>query len=326
MTADAPMMRWVLGRLLVAMPVVLGVTTLTFALIHLAPGDPIYLLAGDGGSPAYYEDMRAKYGLDRPLLEQFLRYIRAVAMGDLGYSFMFQSPVLRLLLDHAAASLLLGFAALALGSTIGFGAAVLCVITQSRVLDAVLRGGATLAYAAPVFWTGQIFILIAAVKLGWLPVGGISTARETLDGADWLLDVARHLVLPAVTLALPLAAVIARVSRASLIEGMGEAYVLATYARGLSRLRVIGRHVIPNALVPVTALIGQHAADIVAGAALTEALFGWPGVGYLVLHAALHRDYPLVTGAFILISTSVVLFNALSDAAIAWLDPRIRLQ
>lgn len=320
------MMRWGLGRLLVALPVVLGVPTLTFVLIHLAPGDPIYVLAGDGGSPAYYAEMRAKYGLDRPLGEQFLRYVRTVAAGDLGYSFMFQAPVLRLVLDHAAASLLLGFTALLLGSAVGFGAAVLCVVTQSRVLDAVLRGGATVAYAAPVFWTGQIFILVAAVKLGWLPVGGMSSARETLDGADWLLDVAHHLVLPAVTLALPLAAVVARVSRASLIEGMGETYVLATYARGLSRLRIIGRHVVPNALVPVAALVGQYAADIVAGAALTEALFGWPGVGYLVLHASLHRDYPLVTGAFILISTSVVLFNALSDAAVAWLDPRIRLQ
>ncbi|HUE89773.1 MAG TPA: ABC transporter permease [Vicinamibacterales bacterium] len=326
MTREVTVTRWALGRLLVALPVVLGVTTLTFVLIHVAPGDPIYLLAGDGGSPAYYAEMRAKYGLDRPLAEQFVRYIRAVATGDLGYSFMFQSPVLRLLLDHAAASLLLGFAALVLGSAVGFGAAVLCVVTQSRGLDALVRGAATVAYAAPVFWTGQIFILIAAVKLGWLPVGGMSSARETLVGVEWMVDVARHLLLPAVTLALPLAAVVARVSLASLIEGLRETHVLATYARGLSRARVIGRHVIPNALVPVTALVGQHAADIVAGAALTEALFGWPGVGYLVLHGSLHRDYPLVTAAFILISTSVVMFNALSDAAIAWLDPRIRLR
>jgi len=326
MTREVTVTRWALGRLLVALPVVLGVTTLTFVLIHVAPGDPIYLLAGDGGSPAYYAEMRAKYGLDRPLVEQFVRYVHAVATGDLGYSFMFQSPVLRLLLDHAAASLLLGFAALVLGSAVGFGAAVLCVVTQSRGLDALVRGAATVAYAAPVFWTGQIFILIAAVKLGWLPVGGMSSARETLVGVEWMVDVARHLLLPAVTLALPLAAVVARVSLASLIEGLRETHVRATYARGLSRARVIGRHVIPNALVPVTALVGQHAADIVAGAALTEALFGWPGVGYLVLHGSLHRDYPLVTAAFILISTSVVMFNALSDAAIAWLDPRIRLR
>ncbi|MCA1559987.1 MAG: ABC transporter permease [Acidobacteria bacterium] len=238
MSENLPSWRWLLRRLFLALPVVVGVTALTFTLIHLAPGDPIYMLAGDGGSPSYYADMRAKYGLDRSLGEQFLRYARAVATGDLGYSFMFQSPVLRLLLEHSAASLLLGLSALAVATVGGFASGTLAAV---------------------------------------------------------------------------------------MLEALQEPYVRALSARGLSYRRIVRRHVARIALVPVTALVGQHAAQVVASAALTEALFGWPGIGYLVLHASLHRDYPLVTAAFILISSSVVFFNAIADAACAWLDPRIRL-
>lgn len=319
------MLTWIVRRLLLAIPVVIGVTALTFTLIHLAPGDPIYLLAGDGGTPAYYAEMRAKYGLDHSLAEQFVRYAGAVATGDFGYSFMFQMPVLGLLLDHAGASLLLGLSSLAVATALGSGAGVLCAVTRSPVLDGAVRAVGSIAYAAPVFWSGQVLILIAAVELGLLPVGGMSSARESLAGIAYAADVTRHLILPAVTLALPFAAVVARLTRASLLEGLREPYVMATYARGLSRFRVVTRHVGPNALVPVAALVGQHAAQIVASAALTEALFGWPGIGYLVLHASLHRDYPLVTAAFIVISSTVVVFNAVADLGVAWLDPRIRL-
>lgn len=325
MTGAFPGAAWVVRRLLFAIPVVAGITTLTFVLIHLAPGDPVYLLAGDGGSPAYYADMRAKYGLDRPLPEQFLRYAGAILTADLGHSFMFQAPVARVLLDHAPASLLLGGTALLLATGLGGAAGFLCVLWPSRILDAFVRAGSSVIYAAPVFWTGQLFVLVAAVKLGLLPAGGLRSARESLTGLPAALDVGWHLILPALTLALPFAAIVARVSRASLIEALQEPYVDALFARGFSRLRVVARHAGANALVPVVALVGQHAGQILAGAALTEALFAWPGIGYLVLHASAHRDYPLVTAAFILISSSVVFFNVIADAAGAWLDPRARL-
>jgi len=316
---------WLLRRALLATPVIVGVTALTFVLIHLAPGDPIALLAGDGGTPAYYDEMRTKYGLDQPLFQQFLRYVRAVATGDLGYSFMFQAPVLGLLRDHAAASLLLGVSSLLVATSLGVGAGVLAAVTRSAFVDTSIRAAASLAYAAPVFWTGQVLMLITGVHLGLLPVGGMTSARDSLTGAAHAVDVGWHLILPAFTLALPFAAVIARVSRASMLEAAREPFILASSARGLSARRVVTHHVMPNAMVPVVVLIGQHAATIVAGAALTEAVFGWPGVGYLVLHASLHRDYPLVTATFIVISTSVVLVTALADAVVAWLDPRIRL-
>ncbi len=319
------MATWLLRRALLALPVVAGVTALTFMLIHLAPGDPIILLAGDGGTPAYYQEMRSKYGLDLPLLQQFGRYVRAVATGDLGYSFMFQAPVLGLLLSHVGASLLLGTSALLLATVLGIGSGVLAAVTRSTLVDASIRVIASFAYAAPIFWMGQVLVLVTAVQWGLLPVAGMSSPRAALSGPSHVLDVAWHLILPTVTMALPLAAVITRVTRASMLEALREPYVLATYARGVSARRVVARHVLPNAIVPVAVLIGQHAANIVAGAALTEALFGWPGVGYLVLHASLHRDYPLVTATFIAISSGVVIVNACADATVAWLDPRVRL-
>lgn len=316
---------WLARRAALAVLVVAGVTTLTFILIHLAPGDPIFLLAGDGGNASYYDEMRAKYGLDRPLLEQFLRYVRAVMSGDFGYSFMYQQPVMRVLLDHLPATVLLGTTSLLISVVLGFGAALVCVTWRVRTLDAALRGLASVAYSAPVYWTGQVFILVAAVKLGVLPAGGVSSARESFEGARHLADVFWHLILPAFTLSLPLAALVMRIGRASMLETLREPHLRAALARGLSRPRLILRHVAPNASIPVVALVGQHAAQLLAGAALTEALFGWPGVGHLVLHAGAHRDYPLVTATFIVISAGVVFFNVLADAATAWLDPRVRL-
>lgn len=325
MTADASLLRWAVRRLLLALPVIAGVAALTFTLIHLAPGDPIYLLAGDGGSPAYYADMRAKYGLDRPLAEQFVRYARAVFTADLGYSFMYQAPVVEVILQHAPASILLGTTSLLIASAGGFALGLLSVLSRSRSLDAAVRVGASVTYAAPVFWIGQLLMILLSVKLGLLPVAGMTSAREVTSGLGFVADVARHLVLPALTLSLVFMAVVARVSRASLIETTHEPFVGAARARGLTRRQLVLRHAAPNALVPVMALVGEQATQIVAGAALTEALFGWPGVGYLVLHASLHRDYPLVTAAFILITAGVVVFNALTDLACAWLDPRMRL-
>ena len=317
--------RWVGRRLLFALPVVAGVTALTFVLIHLAPGDPIYALAGDGGSPAYYADMRARYGLDRSLAEQFTTYTALVFSGDFGYSFMFQAPVARVLLDHLFPSLLLGTAALLIAVLGGTALGLAAAVRPGGWLDGAVRAVASVLYASPVFWTGQVLMILLALRLGLLPVAGMSSVREPLLGWAYAADVLRHLVLPAVTLALPFLAVVASVTRASVLEVLSEPFVRAAAARGLSRWALVKQHAAPNAAPPVAALIGLHAADLVAGAALTESLFGWPGVGYLVLHASLHRDYPLVTGAFILISAGVVVVNLLTDATCAWLDPRTRV-
>ena len=320
-----PPARWLARRSALAMSVVLAVATLTFALIHLAPGDPVFLLAGEGGSPSYYADMRAKYGLDRPLLTQFGRYVQAVGTGDFGYSFMYQAPVTRVIREHAPASLLLGGTALAIATAGGFGLGLLCAVRPGGGVDAAIRALASVAYSAPVFSTGQILILIWGVKLGVLPVAGITTAREDLAGLAQVADVARHLILPAIALSLPFMAVVIRVTRAGILDALTEPFVLAARARGLGAWRVVVRHAAAGTLVTIVALVGEHAGQIAGGAALTEALFGWPGVGWLVLHASLHRDYPLVIAAFIVISAGVVVANIVTDVACAAIDPRIRL-
>jgi peptide/nickel transport system permease protein len=325
MTLQRSLTSWLGRRLLLAIPVVVGVTTLTFVLIHLAPGDPIYALAGDGGSPAYYADMRARYGLDQPLIAQFATYTRVVVSGDLGYSFMFQAPVVRVLMDHLPSSLLLGASSLVLTIVIGVALGMLCASTSDSLLDRGIRTAMAVIYAAPVFWSGQVLMLVFALKMGLLPVAGMSSVRAPMTGLSYAGDVARHLVLPAVALALPFIAVVTSVTRASVLEILREPFIRAAAARGASRWALVLRHATPNAALPVAALIGQHAAGLVAGAALTESLFGWPGIGYLVLHASLHRDYPLVTGAFIVISAGVVLVNLVTDAACGWLDPRARV-
>ncbi len=316
---------WAARRLVLAVPVVVGITVLTFLLIHLAPGDPVYLLAGDGGSPAYYDDMRAKFALDRPLTEQFASYTRALLTGDFGYSFTYEAPVGSVLARYAPASLLLGATALVLSIVGGAALASASVVWRSRLMDGAIRSASALMYSAPIYWTGQVLILLVAVKLRLLPVGGLTTARETLFGADYAFDVLQHLVLPAVTLSIPFMAVVARVTRAALLEAMDDTFMQAARARGLSARQLLLRHAWPQALSAVATLAGQHAPQIVGGAAFTEYLFGWPGLGNVILHAALHRDYPLVTSAFLFISIAVVCANALSDAACAWLDPRVRL-
>jgi peptide/nickel transport system permease protein len=317
--------RWLARRFALTILVVVGVTTLTFVLIHAAPGDPIYALAGDGGTSEYYADMRAKYGLDRPVVEQFGRYVRAVAAGDFGYSFMFQAPVARVLFQHAPASLLLGFTALMIATCGGFAIGALAGARANGPFDRLTGLFASITYAAPVFWTGQVLIILLAVKLRLLPAGGITSPRDDLHGLRYVLDVATHLALPVVTLSLPFMAIVSRIARAAIVEALREPFVLAAVARGVSRRQVVLRHAAKNALVPVIALVGEHASGVVAGAALTEALFGWPGLGYLVLHASLHRDYPLVTATFIVISSSVVFFNAATDVACAFIDPRVAL-
>ena len=184
MMASGPRARWIMSRVALAVAVVIGVATLTFALIHLAPGDPIYALAGDGGSPEYYAEMRAKYGLDRPIAEQFGRYAKAVAIADFGYSFMYQAPVARVLAQHAPASLLLGFTALILATSAGFTIGMIAGARPDGPFDAVTKALASITYAAPVFWTGQVLIIVFAVKLRLLPAGGMTSAREDLHGPD----------------------------------------------------------------------------------------------------------------------------------------------
>jgi len=319
------MPRYIARRLLAGVPLIVGVLAIAFGLIHLAPGDPIQALAGDGGDAAYYAAMRARYGLDRPVPEQFGRYALAILRGDLGYSFSYGQPVSRVILDRLPATLLLTGTALVLATALGLGLGVLTALRPHGALDHTVAVVTLTAYAMPVFWLGQLLVLLFAVRLGLLPVQGMISVREGYTGGRHLLDVARHLALPALTLALPQVALNARLMRTSLREALAEEYIATARAKGLAERAVIWRHALRNALLPVVTALGGHLGVLLTGAALTETVFAWPGLGRLLLDAALKRDYPLLMAIFLLVSVVVVAANLLTDILYTALDPRVRL-
>jgi peptide/nickel transport system permease protein len=319
------MPRYIARRLLAGVPLIVGVLAIAFGLIHLAPGDPIQALAGDGGDAAYYAAMRARYGLDRPVPEQFGRYALAILRGDLGYSFSYGQPVSRVILDRLPATLLLTGTALVLATALGLGLGVLTALRPHGALDHTVAVVTLTAYAMPVFWLGQLLVLLFAVRLGLLPVQGMISVREGYTGGRHLLDVARHLALPALTLALPQVALNERLMRTSLREALAEEYIATARAKGLAERAVIWRHALRNALLPVVTALGGHLGVLLTGAALTETVFAWPGLGRLLLDAALKRDYPLLMAIFLLVSVVVVAANLLTDILYTALDPRVRL-
>jgi peptide/nickel transport system permease protein len=311
-------------RLLQSLPLLIGVVTLTFALIHLAPGDPVYLMAGDGGDAAYYDAMRARYGLDRPLVVQYLGYLQSVASGDFGFSYAYQQPVFRIVVDRLPATLLLSGTALALASLIGLIGGVAGAGARGSAIDVAVRTATSVLYATPVFVIGQLMLLAFAVALPLFPVGGMRTLRESTARAG-SGDVLWHLVLPAVSLTISFVAIVARVTRASVIVEQRREYIRAARARGLSTRAALVRHAVPNALLPVVAITGHHAGLLITGAGLTEAVFGWPGLGQLLLDASTARDYPLIIAILLTTSFAVLLANIVTDVTYALLDPRVQV-
>lgn len=315
---------FLLRRLWQAVPLVFGVLVITFTLVHVAPGDPITVLAGDGGNEAYYREMRAHYGLDRSLPEQLVRYILAVLSGDFGYSFNYQQAVLSVIWSRIPATLLLMGTALVLSTVFGLLLGLLAATHPNRWLDHLITAFTSTAYAMPVFWLGQLLVLGLAVQLKLFPVQGMVSVREEYTGFRQWLDVLQHLALPALTLSLSYLALIARLSRTSLREALNEEYITTARAKGLSGRVVVGRHALRNALLPIITVTGGHLGLMLTGAALTETIFAWPGLGRLLLDATLNRDYPLLMAIFIMVSITVVLANLLTDLAYGLLDPRVR--
>lgn len=313
--------RIALRRALHAVPVVAGIVTIAFALIHLSPGDPVYMMAGEGGDAAYYAQMRARYGLDRTLPVQYVRYLQSVMQGDFGYSYGYQQPVVTVILDRLPATLLLSATALVMAAVAGLGLGVLAGIAPGSWADVTARVASSVLVAAPVFWTGQLLLLAFAVAVPLFPVGGLSSLRGQSAGP--LGDVLWHLALPALCLSFGFLAVLARVVRSSVLIEVRREYVRAARARGHSRVGAILRHALPNALLPAIPLIGHQAGYLLTGAALVEVVFGWPGIGRLLLDASAQRDYPLVVAVLLAVSFVVVIANAAADAAYVASDPRI---
>lgn len=319
--------RFLLRRLLQAVPIVLGIAIFNFLLLHLAPGDAADVLAGEAGgaSPEYVAQLKAKFGLDQPLPIQLGRYLAQVATFDLGFSFRHNMPVASLIADRLPATLLLMLVAVAVAFVLGIALGITAAQHVRRPVDALVSVLALLAYATPIFWIGLMMILVFSVQLEWLPSSGMQTIGADLTGWASLVDVGRHLVLPAVTLSLFYLALYTRLMRASMLEVYGQDFVTTARAKGLDERRVAYRHVFRNALLPMVTMLGLQVGSMLGGSVLVETVFGWPGLGRLAFEAVFQRDHNLLLGILLMSSLLVVAVNLAVDLVYARLDPRIEL-
>jgi peptide/nickel transport system permease protein len=324
---SARLLRYVFRRLLQAIPVVLGVVVLNFLLLQLAPGDAATVLAGEaGGAPAeYVQALRQRFGLDKPVPVQLALYVKNILALDLGYSFRNQSPVLPLILARLSATLLLMGTTLVLSLGIGVLLGLLAAVWVRSWKDHVISVVAIIAYAMPLFWIGLMLILLFAIKLDWLPTSGMEDAAAFYEGWERVVDIARHLILPAVTLSLFYMAFYARLMRATMLEQRGLDYVTTARAKGLTERQITLRHVVRNALMPVVTVAGVQVGGLLGGSVVVESVFAWPGLGQLAFQALFARDLNLLLGIFFISSCLVVVINIVVDVVYVLLDPRVRV-
>lgn len=303
---------FLLRRLAMLVPVVLGVLTAVFLLIHLIPGDPVEVMLGESALPADREALRVRLGLDDPIGVQYARYLGGALAGDLGVSLHSGRPVWEVVGERLPATVQLTFAAMLVAAAIAVPAGLLCAVKRGRALDHGTMVGALLGVSIPNFWLGPMLMLAFSVQLGWLPLAGKEGPLS--------------FVLPAVTLGTAMAAILTRMVRASVLEVMGAPFVAAAYAKGLSRTAVMVRHVLTNAMIPVITVIGLQFGALLAGAIITETIFAWPGLGRLTVEAIQTRDYPVVQGCVLVICLGYLLASLLADVCYAVVDPRVRLR
>jgi peptide/nickel transport system permease protein len=317
--------RYLARRLLQAGFSVVAIIVLGFALLHLAPGDPVDVLAGEFGtaSPEYLAQLRHEFGLDQPLSIQLLTYFENVLQLNLGFSQRNNMTVLDLILSRLPATLLLMTTSIALSFVAGLVLGVMAARRVNKLADNLISVFALLCYAIPLFWFGLMAIVLFTVKLGLLPGDGMFTIGADYGWFGYTLDVARHLILPAASLALFHMAVYTRLMRASMLEVYSLDYVRTARAKGLTQRRVALSHVLPNAILPMVSMVGVQIGPMLGGAVLVETVFGWPGLGRLAFDAILQRDYNLLLGILLFSSMLVVVTNFVIDLLYGWLDPRI---
>ena len=302
--------RYLIRRILLTIPVLLGVATLVFALIHLVPGDPAQAMLGESASAADVADLRARLGLDRPLLEQYARFMSGLVEGDLGTSFRTSQPVLVAIAERVPATVELALASMLVAIMVALPLGIIAAVGRGTFADYAAMTVALFGISIPNFWLGPMLAIVFAVQLGWLPVSG----RGGFES----------LVLPAISLGAALAAILARMTRASLLEELRELYVRAAQARGVSRARAVLGHALRNSLIPLVTILGLQFGAVLTGAVITETIFAWPGVGRLLIQSISFRDYPLVQGCILLIAITYVTVNLITDLVYGMLDPRIR--
>jgi peptide/nickel transport system permease protein len=314
--------RYVFRRLLLLVPVLLGVSIIIFMVLHLSPGDPAEIMLGSQATQADLERLRSELGLTEPLYVQYVHWLGLVARGDLGRSIWMKRPVLGEVLGRFKATLVLTGAALVLSTVIGLALGIASGIRPNSLLDRLSAVASLFGASMPVFWLGIVLMVIFALWLGWLPASGMFAPY---GGGD-LRDLLVHLALPAVTLAAASVTIIARLTRSTMLETLGQDYIRTARAKGVVERAVVLRHGLKNALIPIVTVVGVQAGYLLGGAVLTETVFAWPGVGTLMVQGILARDFPLVQGCVLVVALSFVLINLAVDLLYAWLDPRIRYE
>lgn len=320
-------LQFMLARVMQGAGTLALIAVINFLLVHAAPGDPVSVLAGEAGASdaQFVAQLRAQFGLDQPLLQQLGNYLLHVLQFDLGYSYRQQQPVLSLILDRLPATLLLTGSAFALSLLFGVTLGALSARRAGTWVDSLITLVALVFYATPLYWLALMAVLVFTVQLAWLPGFGYMTVGGGLSGMALALDIASHLVLPALTLALFYMAVYARMTRAAMLEVAQMDFIKTARAKGVRPGRILRSHVLRNALLPVVTLAGIQAGGMIGGAVLTETVFAWPGIGRLMFDALLQRDYSLLLGAFLVTAAMAVLFNLITDLVYTLVDPRIEL-
>jgi peptide/nickel transport system permease protein len=320
------MLRYTVSRLLQGLALVLAVVVLNFVLVHAAPGDPVETIAGASGgmSPELMADLRAQYGLDKPLLVQLGIYLGKVAQGDLGFSFFFNRPVSSMIGERVPATLLLVVTAVLLAFLFGTALGVLSSRKPNGLLSQCITVLSLVGFAAPIFWVGIMLVILFASVWPILPVAGMR-AIDSNGGGGWadVLDVAQHLVLPTITLSLVYLAQFSRLARSSMLDVLGSDFIRTARAKGLAERVVLYKHALRNALLPVVTVLGLQFGNVLAGAILVETVFNWPGLGRLAFESVLRRDYPTILGVLLFSSIVVVVMNQITDLCYRLIDPRI---
>lgn len=308
--------------------VVLVIATFNFVLVRAAPGDPAQVMAGQSGAsdPKILADLRRDYGLDKPYVVQLATYLKRIVTLDFGYSYRQRRPVLTLIGERLPATLLLTITAFVLAVLVGSALGAAAGLVAGSVADSLFTVLSLILYATPVFWLGLMLVLLFSVTLGWLPAFGYETINAKLSPFDHAMDVLKHLILPASSLAAIYLAIYARLMRSSIIEVAHQDFIKTARAKGLSGTRIVFRHMLRNALVPVVTVAGMQAGALIGGAVVVETVFAWPGLGRLTYDAVLQRDYPVLLGIFLILSVIVILFNMLTDLIYRLIDPRMSAQ
>ncbi|PII61966.1 dipeptide ABC transporter permease DppB [Serratia sp. OLBL1] len=336
------MLQFILRRLGLVIPTFIGITLLTFAFVHMIPGDPVTIMAGERGiSAERHAQLMAEMGLDKPLYQQYFSYVSNVLHGDLGTSLKSRISVWSEFVPRFQATLELGLCAMIFAVLVGIPVGVLAAVKRGSVFDHTAVGISLTGYSMPIFWWGMMLIMLVSVQLNLTPVSGRISDTVFLDDSHPLsgfmlidtliwgepgdfIDAVMHMILPAIVLGTIPLAVIVRMTRSSMLEVLGEDYIRTARAKGVSRLRVIVVHALRNTLLPVVTVIGLQVGTMLAGAILTETIFSWPGLGRWLIDALQRRDYPVVQGGVLLVACMIILVNLLVDVLYGVVNPRIR--